>query len=248
MRLYKKSQIWFAVVWIIAYCVLLSLGDNLSRMAGIEKSITLPVCIVLSMGLFCFLRKNGLLKEYGLCKSDIPAGKLLLYLPLAVLVSMNLWFGTAMNLSPLETALYICSMLLVGFLEEMIFRGLLFKAMCKDNVKSAIVVSSVTFGIGHIINLINGSGADLMSNLLQVGYAIAVGFLFVLLFYKTKSLLACIFTHSGVNALSFFADESGMTPELEIISAAILALVAIAYAVYIHFAVKNPRTEKSDET
>ena len=102
----------------------------------------------------------------------------------------------------------------------------------------------VTFGIGHIINLINGSGADLMSNLLQVGYAIAVGFLFVLLFYKTKSLLACIFTHSGVNALSVFANETGMTPELEIISAAILALVAIAYAVYIHFAVKNPRTEK----
>lgn len=35
-------------------------------------------------------------------------------------------------------------------------------------------MSSVTFGMGHIVNLFNGSGAKLVSNLCQVKYAIVV--------------------------------------------------------------------------
>lgn len=57
----------------------------------------------------------------------------------------------------METALYVLSMLCVGFIEELIFRGFLFKAMAKDGIKSAIIVSSITFGLGHIINLVNGA-------------------------------------------------------------------------------------------
>ena len=65
-------------------------------------------------------------------------------------------------------------MLCVGFLEEVIFRGLLFQAIAKDNIKSAVIISSVTFGIGHIINLFNGSGMDLVNNLCQIVFAFAI--------------------------------------------------------------------------
>ena len=105
--------------------------------------------------------------------------------------------------------------------------------MCKDNVKSAIIVSSVTFGIGHIVNLVNGSGADLFSNLLQVGYAIAAGFLFTIIFYKTKSLIACIVTHGVLNALSIFANEAASTPGWKITTAIALAGISVLYAIYI---------------
>ena len=59
-KLYEKSEIWFAVVWIIAYCVLASVGDNLSVSMGILKSITLPILMVLSAILFLFVKQNGL--------------------------------------------------------------------------------------------------------------------------------------------------------------------------------------------
>ena len=49
------------------------------------------------------------------------------------------------------------SMLFVGVLEEVIFRGLLFLAMAKDSMKAAVIVSSVTFGMGHIVNLLSGA-------------------------------------------------------------------------------------------
>ena len=56
-RLFDKSPIWFAVLWIVAYCVLMSVGDGLSDMLGIQKSVTLAVGIFLSALLTLFLKK-----------------------------------------------------------------------------------------------------------------------------------------------------------------------------------------------
>ena len=238
-KLYKKSEIWFAVTWIIAYVVLASTGDNISADIGILKIVTLPILIILSVMLFLFVKRNGLSKKYGLCKSEIPASKMLYYIPLLILLTANLWYGVAMNVSPLETALYILSMLCVGFLEEMIFRGFLFNAMAKNGVKSAIIVSSVTFGIGHMVNLFNGSGAELLPNLLQVIYAVAIGFTFVMIFYKTKSLIPCILTHSIFNSLSSFSNDAVMTLQKQIVSGIIITIIAGGYALYIALAVKE---------
>ena len=121
----------------------------------------------------------------------------------------------------------------VGFLEEVIFRGLLFKAMSKDGLTFAIIVSSITFGIGHIVNLFNGSGVDLLSNILQVCYAIAAGFMFTMMFYKSGSLWACIITHGVLNSLSVFANQSAITPMHKIFTATILCVIPIVYTMYI---------------
>lgn len=242
-KLYEKSEIWFTVVWIIAYVVLASIGDNISADIGIIKIVTLPILIILSVILFIFVKKNGLSEKYGLCKSKIPASKMLFYIPLIVLMTVNLWRGVAMNVSPLESLLRVLSMLCVGFLEEMIFRGFLFNAMVKDGVKSAIIVSSVTFGIGHIVNLINGSGAELLPNILQVMYAVAIGFAFVMIYYKTKSLLPCIVTHCLVNATNTFANESTATSQSIIIKCAVITIIAGGYALYITLMVKDKETK-----
>ena len=58
--LYQKSEIWFAIVWIIAYCVLASIGDSLSVNIGTQKIVTLPILIVLSAILFLFVCNNFL--------------------------------------------------------------------------------------------------------------------------------------------------------------------------------------------
>lgn len=232
-KLYQRNQLLFAILWIVVYVIAFSAGDNLSASFGVEKSVTVLVGCVLTAMLAAWIYRNDLSKEYGLCPSKVPAGRLLYYLPLMLLASVNLWFGVTLNLTVLETVLYIIAMFFVGFLEEVIFRGLLFKAMAKDNLKAAIIVSSVTFGLGHIVNLFNGSGADLFSSGLQVMYAIAAGFMFTVIFYKTKSLWACIITHGCLNGLSAFANEAVQTPLMEAGSAAVLTVVAAAYGWYI---------------
>lgn len=238
-KVYEKSEICFAVAWIIAYVVLASIGDNISADIGILKVATLPILIILSVILFLFVKRNRLSPKYGLCKSEIPASKMLFYIPLVILMTANLWYGVTMNVSLLETVLYILSMFCVGFLEEMIFRGFLFNAMVKDGVKSAIIVSSVTFGIGHIVNLVNGSGAELISNILQVVYAVAIGFAFAMIYYKTKSLVSCILTHSIFNSLSAFANKAVITQQQQILLGMLIVVIASGYALYIALAVKE---------
>ena len=232
-KLYDKSKIWFAIAWIIAYCVLMSVGDALSASVGIDKSVTLAIGIILSVILLLFLKKNGLFSDCGLCAPKAAARSMLYYIPVVVMLTANLWYGVTLNYGALETVLYILVMLCVGFLEEVIFRGLLFEAMRGDSVKAAVIVSSVTFGIGHIINLINGSGAELLPNLLQVIYATAAGFMFVMMYYKSKSLLVCIVAHGIFNALSTFANEANATTEMQILSAALLTVITGSYALYL---------------
>lgn len=229
-KLYKKSEIWFALVWIIVYVVGTSVTDELSKLVGIEKIISIPYLMILSTILLVWVRKNEYFTKFGLCKINVSAKKFLYYIPLIFLVSCNFWLGMRMNGTLWEFALYSMSMLCVGFLEELIFRGLLFKAMEKDGTKSAIIVSSVTFGIGHIVNLINGSGATLLPNICQVVSAVAIGFLFVVMFYRGKSIIPCILAHQFINVTSFFANESSMDNATRIMQSIIICAIALAYA------------------
>lgn len=238
-KLYEKSEIWFAVAWIIAYCVLLSVGDNISASLGVINVATFPIALLLSVVLFLFLKSNGLLERYGLCKSKVPTAKMLFYIPVLVMLTANLWHGVGIYVSPSEAVCYVLTMLCVGFLEEVIFRGLLFNAMRKDGVKSAIIVSSLTFGIGHIVNLFNGSGAELLPNLLQVVYATAAGFMFVMIYYKTESLIVCIVAHGVFNALSVFVNEAAVTDMMRILSCVFLIVVCGGYGAYIARGVRN---------
>ena len=246
-NLYEKSELRFAIIWIIIYCVLQSLANQINEEIGIEYSASAVLCIIQAVILFFFIWKNSLLERYGLCRSSVPSRRLLYYVPLIILATGNFWNGVAVNYSLAGTVCRIVGMLCVGFVEEVIFRGLLFKAMAKNNLKSAVIVSSVTFGIGHLVNLFNGSGMDLANNLCQIIYAVAFGFLFVTIFYYSGSLLPCIITHSAINTLNTFANEAAFTAEKQIIYTLVTTVLSVAYTLILTKTLpKNRRANRND--
>lgn len=228
-QLYKKNELNFSLLWIALYVILFSLADNISTSLGIEKIITTPLCIFFVVFLWTWIKKQDLMEKYGLCSFQGDVKKYLYFLPLILICTVNLWNGFGLNLTPIETILYVISMLCVGFIEEIIFRGFLFKAIAKSNIKEAILISSVTFGLGHIVNLMNG--AEVFSTALQIGYAIAIGFLFTIIFYKGKSLIPCIISHGVLNSLSAFGVERSRT--FDLIVSVVLIVISIGYAVWI---------------
>ena len=246
-KLYEKNQLTFALVCIAVYCVLQSLANPLNEAIGVEYAASAAFCVVQTLVLFAFIRKNGLLKRYGLCRPSVPASRFLFYVPLVILASGNLWNGVAVNYSLAETACRIVCMLCVGFLEEVIFRGLLFAAIAKNNIKSAVIISSVTFGVGHIINLFNGSGMELLSNLCQIVFAIAVGFLLVTIFYRGGSLLPCILAHAAINTLGTFANDAGLTTQTQMLHIAALVAVTVAYTLVLTKTLPKGQWEASCE-
>lgn len=230
-KLYNKSELFFSIVFIVIYIVGASLCDMFSDMIKIQKLFTFIFLLSLSLVLFFWIKKNNLLKKYGLCKPDYNAKNFLFYIPLLILISTNFWFGVRLNYNFLDSLFSVLTMLCVGFVEEIIFRGFLFKALEKDNAKTAIIVSSVTFGIGHLLNLFTSGFDNILPNICQVFYSMAVGFLFVIMFYKGGSIIACILTHSFVNAFSVFQNTQAITPPVEILISIIIIAIAITYSI-----------------
>lgn len=228
-KLYQKDEVWFAVIWIILYVVGFSLGDGLSDKLGMPKLLTCAVGLAMIVVLFRFVKRNSLMGYYGLCSPKGDRKRVLLYIPLIGISSVNLWNGIAVQAPPVEIFTHIFSMAMVAFLEELIFRGLLFNGMRKGGLTAAIIVSSLTFGMGHIVNLL--TGAAVLDTLLQLVYASAIGFCFTALFVTTGSIIPCILSHAAVNCMSIFAIESG--PEGKIITAAVQTVLGIGYGIWL---------------
>lgn len=228
-KIYNKNKLTFSLIWIGIYVVIASVADSLSESIGTAKIITAPMLIAMSVVLMLWIKKNGLTKDFGLTGTVQWNGSVMYYIPLMVLITANLWNGVTLNMPIPDTVLYIASMIFVGFIEELIFRGFLFKALCESGIKKAFIISSVTFGIGHIVNLVNG--AEFLPTILQIISAVVIGFMFTLIYYKTKNLWPCIITHSIFNSLSAFGVESGVIGR--IISCVAICVISISYSVYL---------------
>lgn len=229
-KIFEKNELFFCILLIIVYVVSNSYGVQNFGVTDYRVTLINAIFSLILISLIIILKRT---KYYGLCRVNNPK-KFLYFIPLYLIATVNIWPGISINNSNLEIIFYILTMINVGFIEEIIFRGFLFKAIEKDNVNKAIIISTVTFGIGHIINLING--ADFIPTLIQIIYAIALGFLFVIIFYKSKSLIPSILTHSLINSLSIFGVKSNSS--LYIIPM-FLIIIPICYSIYIIKVIKE---------
>lgn len=229
-KFFLKHETLCAILLIILYVVINSFCLN---SFGLTDYRTALVNTAFSALLIALTVALGRVRYYGLTMPR-DAKNYLWFLPLLLIISVNLWGGINTSHTTNEILFHTISMINVGFIEEIIFRGFLFKMMAQNGIKSAVIVSALTFGVGHIVNLFNG--ADVIPTLLQICYAAAIGFLFVIIFLKSGSLIPCIITHCAVNSLSIFSVEN---ETLSYITAAFLTVVPIAYAIYI-----IKRTEK----
>ena len=211
-KLYAKNELTFTLVWIAVYVAGTSLAEALSETIGTYKLVSAVFHIALTAGLFLLVRRNGLAEKYGLFLPHYQLLQAWFFIPLALVCLYKLVFSPALRFSATESILFVISMLCVGLLEELIFRGFLFRAIEKDNLTRAIVISSVTFGIGHIVNLLNGQA--LPETISQIIFAVFVGFALVILFHKGKSLVPCIVFHGVFNALSVIANDEAMNNAL----------------------------------
>jgi len=235
-KIFEKHETLFCILLIVVYILV---NSYCIQNFGIEDYRSTIINTIFSISLIVLMIILKRTSYYGLIKVT-NLNKYLYFIPLLLIISVNLWNGVNINNSASEIFFYILTMINVGFIEEIIFRGFLFKMMAKDNVKRAIIVSAITFGIGHIINLLNG--ADFIPTLMQICYAISIGYLFAIIFYKSKSLIPCIITHSLVNAFSIFNTDNLLSVYIAPI---FLIIVPLVYSIYINRTIneKNIYTE-----
>lgn len=147
-----------------------------------------------------------------------PGFLLLLLLALAVLSGLPSW--SVMVLLGMNT-------LLVGFSEETMFRGILFRALRgRLGIWSAILVTTVAFGSVHILNGF-GTG-DFGAAFLQAITAGASGLLLIAILLRTGSLWAAIIFHALWDWATFLVVVgSKVRPSPDIAEAAAVAPPAL---------------------
>lgn len=227
LKLYNKSELCFSLILIGVYVLLFSVSDAFSEAFGFPKSITSLVGVIYSALIYLFARKNSLLSKLGLCRvkdNKITFTDVIFFI---FIISANLWYGVALNANAVDTVFYVVSMICVGFIEEVVFRGFLFNSLRKDGIRIAVLISSLSFGMGHIVNLF--SGEDTFMTLFQICYAAAIGFAFTSFFYKKGSILPCITVHCVFNSLSIFSVQPGFTGK--VISSVLLTAVPLIYGI-----------------
>lgn len=227
-KLYEKKEILFAVLWIMLYCfVSIPIRGNF----GDESIWMLLALFIIATGITIFIKRHHLEEKYGLDRWPKDNKCFLFFIPMWILVTGNLWGGIGMLYGGLAQVFAVLSMLLIGYIEEVIFRGFLFKALIpKDGIVVSVIISAVTFGIGHIVNLFAGQAN--LETVIQVFFAIAWGFIFTMVFYKSGSLLPCIIAHGLVDAFSKFAAEGTRMISAWIYMTATI-VIAIIYCLYL---------------
>ena len=218
-KLYQKNELFFALVWIALYVIVMNIAlsccggfDNLADKT-VEQVLIPVICVcILAVLSTAWIIRNGLSEKYGLCCFRGSRKHFLYFIPLILMSCVNIKNGLGLNAPLAVTLLMMTNFAVAGYVEEIIFRGFLFRAMAKNNLRPAIIVSAVTFGVGHIVNIANT--ADTLGVLLQVCYAITIGFLYTAIVYKGGSLWPCIVSHIFVNGSSTFALEQGPFTDL----------------------------------
>ena len=224
-KLYETKPILFAVLWIVLYCAVMApirgrFGDDSVQM--------LLGLTAISTGLLLFIRANTLQGELGLDRWIRNGKKILWLIPTWILSTGNLWGGVGVRYDGITTVMAVLSFLLVGVAEEIVFRGFLFNGMKKTgSLTAAIIVSAVTFGMGHIVNLLTGHATG--ETLVQMIFAIAWGFLFTFAYLKGGSLLPCILIHGLIDAFSVFARDSEVAHWAYIIATVVIAVIYCLY-------------------
>ncbi len=229
-KIQELKPIWHAMIWIIAYIVLVNLGDMISELIGVTNSATSAILIVFSVALLLYVNKNHWARYYGLQlpkKEDYQ--KSLFYIPLVIIAVLQYTKGINSALSFRDIMIIVILMMGVGFIEELLFRGFLYQGILKKGkLINAIIISGLTFGIGHIVNLMRGY--SLIDQGSQIVIAIAIGITLALLVSVTESIIPGVVFHTLTN-ISGTVTNNNLTVELYIIIFSII-LCAI-YSLYL---------------
>ncbi len=180
-------------------------------------------------------------KELGFTK--INKKQVLWFLPMAIvalIVIINTtYFLLNNNISSEQWVLFVkiaITTLLVGFSEELVYRGIVFATFIKESKVKALFISAVTFSLLHSVNVFGG--LELVGMLLQLVMTFLAGLFFGFVRMKIESIIPIMIFHwiwdfslIGGQVINIGSVNDTFTSAFVIMEIA-FALIYIPYFVY----------------
>jgi uncharacterized protein len=163
-----------------------------ARSLAVYSEIALVVLLVIIVSALRWWRKIGYAPADG--------QTLLVFLPALALLVDNLTFGIYESHLP-ALLMFAVLGLASGFVEETVFRGLMLRAFLPRGAWLAVLAPSILFSLSHAANLL--AGADPLVTVVQVLYALAIGFGFGAMALKTGRIWPLVIAHGLGNFVAF---------------------------------------------
>lgn len=214
----------------ISLTLVISLFSAASVILGISENGTIlfQIAAFLLFALFLIFymkKKDPTLKQFGFTNGNATK-KLIAFIALIVLIQ-PLFFGINFSLSVSTLLLIVLQMILVGFVEETLFRSIFFYYLKGRDPKVYICFSSIVFGILHIASGLNPETAPALV-VLQIINALLLGGVFSLLYYSTKSIYTVITFHALFNIFASLSAPGSLAQNLWVVS-----LLSISYLAFL---------------
>ncbi|NNJ55099.1 MAG: CPBP family intramembrane metalloprotease [Bacteroidia bacterium] len=166
--------------------------------------LTFKMGLLFLMG-YSFIRKLNIDRVAGLSRQYPWRFKYLNFIPvyLFIIGFLGVYSRDFGLIEPTNLILLLIACLMVGFAEEYLFRGVLQSiflkkyAKRKNGILMSVLLTSLFFGFFHLINLANNDNT--WQVLVQVVFAMFIGFFFGVLLLKTNKLIPIAITHGLIN-------------------------------------------------
>ena len=219
MRNQKKLflSIFIAVITILVYAAFVNvcISPLIQNKSSFLVAGIIQAAARLGLSIILWISINKLFNIKIRIKKDKFINGFLFFLLILIIA---IFFQFASNYQPPEKNIiealpmivyFFIITLAIGIYEELLCRGLLFNSFkiyfgnTKKGVYLSAIFSSLIFGIMHLTNLI-WSPSLIISTICQVIYATFVGFLFCVIYYRSKNLISCMLLHGIFDFTAYF--------------------------------------------
>jgi uncharacterized protein len=228
-RFVERHPYWFVAILEIIVIVVYLMAGTIAYVAHLSNlAITGIANSILSLLAVSALSALGWWRVVGFKRPAQPRD-LFFFLPPLLPVLINLAVG--LNIPSLFRFTELLALtFLIGFAEEAIFRGLMLNALKAHGLWQAAIITTLLFGLSHSLNLLSGkSAADI---LIQISYALAIGFAFAALVLKKGILWPLVVAHTLIDFTSFIGKDT-VPAVWNVVAGVALTFMFMSYGLYI---------------
>lgn len=199
-----KLILWTFTLNLIFKLIIQNISNYNSTVLFIVSRFLLVIFVLF---IWCKLKKNRF--DYNVVKSK----KWLIFSIVLIVICFSIVTKETNQLEVNGYYLLLLECLSVGFLEELLFRYIVFDyfLLKTKKYKKSILTTSLIFALFHVSNLFSGSSIYSIIN--QIEFAFIIGLILQLVFIKTNNLVIISSIHGLIN---FLGSNSSLTDHLEI--------------------------------
>lgn len=240
----EKHPIIHSILVTILFLLVISIGGAISSMFGVDSKITLFIAyLLLSIFILIYIKNKNHWSDYGFSRLDSMDRKTLIsYIPLFIIAMIPVIAGFSSTITFMDVIYIFLFMILVAFVEETVFRGIIIHLLHKKSLLVAIFGSSILFSIPHILNALNGK--ELGQTMFQIAFALVVGVLLALLIIRNKNIIPLILYHFINNTLSSLTNPN-IDASLNLALNLVVFGISILYIIYLLLSLLPKKIQES---